>query len=431
MNNESRMKISVSRVPCSVSSALAHHISRITHHASRITFHASRFTFHPSHLTHYSLLITLLLLTACASPAPRAASANVVAALSGEADESFARAFEPVTFDFPRDHGPHPEYGTEWWYYTGNLSDAAGGLYGYQLTFFRSALSAEAPQRESNLATNQIYMAHFAVTSGPAGDHHSFDRFSRGAGDLAGATGEPLYSVWLEDWRAEQIGPERYHLVAEAEGPNGIVAIDLVMHETQPPLLHGDRGLSQKGPEAGNASYYYSLVRMATEGTVTFDGRVVEVTGQSWMDHEYGTSALSGDAVGWDWFSVTLDDGTVIMFAEIRTTTGEAQDIFEGTLAFADGRQFVINQSDFDLEVTDRWTSPQTGITYPSGWRVTFPAYEIELTIQPLIKDQEMDTAFTYYEGSTLITGFIEGSAVSGRGYVELTGYGASGGYQR
>jgi predicted secreted hydrolase len=417
MNNESRMKVGVFRVACSVP-------ADITHHASRITFH-------PSRLTHYSLLIILLLLTGCASPAPRAASANVVAALSGEADESFARAFEPVTFEFPRDHGPHPEYATEWWYYTGNLQDAAGGLYGYQLTFFRSALSPEAPERESNLATNQIYMAHFAVTSGPASDHHSFDRFSRGASDLAGATGEPLYSVWLEDWRAEQIGPEQYHLVAEAEGPNGIVAIDLVMYETQPPLLHGDRGLSQKGPEAGNASYYYSLVRMATEGTITFDGRVVEVIGQSWMDHEYGTSALSGDAVGWDWFSVTLDDGTVIMFAEIRTTTGEAQDIFEGTLAFADGRQFVINQSDFDLEVTDRWTSPQTGITYPAGWRVTFPVSEIELTIQPLIKDQEMDTAFTYFEGSTLIAGNVEGRAVSGRGYVELTGYGASGGYQR
>ncbi|MEZ4639142.1 MAG: lipocalin-like domain-containing protein [Caldilineaceae bacterium] len=356
----------------------------------------------------------------------------MIEAMSGPADENFTRAYEPVDFIFPRDHGPHPEYTTEWWYYTGNLADNDGGLYGFQLTFFRSALSPEMPERSSDLATNQVYMAHFAVTSAPADEHHSFDRFSRGAGGLAGATGDPQYSVWLEDWRAEQIGPQQYRLVAAAQGPDGPVALDLVLAETRAPLLHGDRGLSQKGPEPGNASYYYSLVGMDTSGSVTFGGQTNQVTGLSWMDHEYGTSALSGDAVGWDWFSVTLDNGVAIMFAEIRTRSGQSQDIFEGTLAYPDGRQYVINQEDFVLTALDQWTSPDSGIVYPSGWQVNFPAYDIELSIQPLIQDQEMDVAFTYYEGSTLIEGTVDGEPLRGRGYVELTGYGdVAGAYQR
>jgi predicted secreted hydrolase len=403
---------------------------RVTYYVF-VSAHYALCTTH-SRITRYSLFIIVFLLTACAPTAPQLASANVVATLSGEADEAFARAYEPMAFVFPRDHGPHPEYTTEWWYYTGNLSDARGGLYGYQLTFFRSALSPEAPERESDFAANQVYMAHFAITSGPASEHLSFDRFSRGAGGLAGATGEPFYSVWLEDWRAEQIGPQQYRLTAAAEGSRGSMALDLVLEETREPILHGDRGLSQKGPEAGNASYYYSLVRMDTTGTITFNGVTSEVTGLSWMDHEYGTSALSGDAIGWDWFSVTLDNGAVIMFAEIRTQSGQSQEIFEGTLVLPDGSQFVINQSDFELTPLGSWISSTTGITYPSGWRVVFPAYEIDLTIRPLIPDQEMTVAFTYYEGSTLIEGTLAGEAVRGRGYVELTGYGGSSGeYQR
>ncbi len=381
----------------------------------------------------YALLaLSMVLITACTRATPPLASANVIEALSGGSDEDYARAYEPVPFTFPHDHGPHPEYATEWWYYTGNLSDAAGDLYGYQLTFFRSALSPHMPERASDLATNQVYMAHFAITSGPANEHRSFDRFSRGAGGLAGATGDPAYSVWLEDWRVDQIGPQQVHLVATADGPEGPLTLDLVLTETRDPLLHGDRGLSQKGPEPGNASYYYSLVGMQTRGVITFDGESSEVTGLSWMDHEFGTSALSGDALGWDWFSVTLDNGVVIMFAQIRTLSGQSQDIFEGTLAYPDGRQFVINQDDFELTALDQWTSPDTGIVYPSGWQVSFPEYDIELTIQPLIEDQEMDVAFTYYEGSTLIQGSVNGETVRGRGYVELTGYGDGGGkFQR
>ncbi|RME62806.1 MAG: hypothetical protein D6790_05720, partial [Caldilineae bacterium] len=262
-----------------------------------------------------SLLSLLLLVSACTAPTgPDLASADVVEVLSRDVGARFARAYEPITFTFPRDHGPHEEYATEWWYYTGNLADESGGEYGYQLTFFRTGLLPGEPQRASDLAATQVYMAHFAVTSGPDQVHESFDRFSRGAGGLAGAQGEPTFAVWLEDWRAEQIGPGQYRLAAAGEKDGATIALDLTLAETRAPLLHGDQGLSQKGPEPGNASYYYSLVEMETGGTLTVGDRTVSVKGLSWMDHEFGTSALSGDAVGWDWFAVTLDNGVVLMF---------------------------------------------------------------------------------------------------------------------
>ena len=377
-----------------------------------------------------TLLISLLLISACARAQPSLASADVVDVLSRPVDDSFARALGPLDFQFPRDHGPHNDYATEWWYYTGNLTGEDGGEYGFQLTFFRSALAPGESSRPSDFAAQQIYMAHFAVTNGPAGRHVSFDRFSRGAGGVAGATGSPRYEVWLDDWQAQEAGPGRFRLQAAAEADNGPVSIDLTLTETRPPLLHGEAGYSRKGPEPGNANHYYSLVRMETAGTLVFDDARVSVTGLSWMDHEFGTSALSGDAVGWDWFAVTLDNEVVLMFAEIRTKSGTSQDIFEGTLSFPDGRQVPVQPGDFTLTATGQWTSPDSGAVYPSGWRVTFPAHEIELIIDPLIDDQEMDVAFSYYEGATVVRGTMNGEPVAGRGYVELTGY-AEGGFQR
>jgi len=377
-------------------------------------------------------MIALWLLSGCTATEPRLASANVVAALSGEADAAFTRAYAPQPFTFPRDHGPHPEYKTEWWYYTGNLVDAAGNAYGYQLTFFRSALTPTAPARTSDLATNQIYMAHFAVTDGPAATHHSFERFSRGAGGLAGATGEPTYAVWLEDWSVRQLDAARSQLTARVETEQGEVALALTLQESRAPVLHGDQGLSQKGPEAGNASYYYSLVQLQSEGTVTVNGQRTPVTGVSWMDHEFGTSALSANAVGWDWFSVQLTDGATLMFAQVRTADGGVVPVFEGTYAAADGVQQRISSADFQLTALTEWTSPRTGITYPASWQAELPTLDLRLTITPLVADQEMAVSFVYWEGAVVIEGTRAGESVTGVGYVELTGYGQSPGqYQR
>ena len=372
----------------------------------------------------------LIALTACA-PSPQFAVADVVGAMSGPVDEGFARAYAPIDFVFPRDHGPHPEYRTEWWYYTGNLGDDAGRRYGYQLTFFRSALTPEQPERESALATNQLYMAHFAVTDVAGQRHQSFERFSRGAGDLAGATGEPDYAVWLEDWSVVTEAPGVTRMQARAEGEQGIVALDLRLRETRAPILHGERGLSQKGPEPGNASYYYSLVQLETSGTVTVAGRTVNVGGVSWMDHAFGTSAVRGGAVGWEWFSVQLDNGAVLMFAQVRNQDGSAAADFEGTLVGANGRQTTIRADELLLTPRGEWSSPRTGFTYPSGWLVELPAHDVTLTVTPLVADQEMMVSFIYWEGAVAVTGSLAGQAVEGVGYVELTGYGGASGYQR
>ncbi len=384
-------------------------------------------------------LLLMLLLAGCAAQSATVASANVVEAMSAPAGGDFARAYEPIAFKFPRDHGAHNAYATEWWYYTGNLTtaDLGGGdafgdgrEFGYQLTFFRSALSADAPARNSELATNQVYMAHFAVTDVRSDEHYSFDRYSRGAGELAGAVGEPLYEVWLDEWSAREIEPGVQRLHAEAEHEAGTVAIDFVLRETRDPLLHGERGLSQKGAEPGNASYYYSLVGLETAGTVTSGGETFEVSGVSWMDHEFGTSALAENAVGWDWFSAQLDNGALLMFAQIRTAAGEALDTFKGTLVYPDGEQIEIGPGDFTLTETDEWTSPRTGITYPAGWHVDFTDLDISLLVEPLAADQEMDVSFVYWEGAVAYDGTMNGEPVTGRGYVELTGYAAQG-FQR
>jgi predicted secreted hydrolase len=379
------------------------------------------------------LLIGLLLMAGCAPAAGNGlASANVVASLSGEVDAAFARAYEPLPLNFPLDHGAHPQYQTEWWYYTGNLADAQGNPFGFQFTIFRSALTPSMPERESDLATNQIYMAHFALTDGRGNRHYSFERFSRGAGGLAGATGEPELAIWLEDWQVTRSAPDTMHIQAQAtDEQEQIVAIDLHLRETRPPVLHGNAGLSQKGPEAGNASYYYSLVGLETTGSVTVAGRTTEVSGQSWMDHEFGTSALSANALGWDWFSLQLENGAALMLAQIRTVDGGAIGEFEGTLALADGSQERISSEDFALEVLDEWTSPTTGIVYPAGWRLTAPAFDLDLQIEPLIRDQEMKVTYVYWEGAVNASGRMDGAEVAGRGYVELTGYGRSGGFHR
>jgi predicted secreted hydrolase len=377
------------------------------------------------------LALLALLLAACSSGPATMASATVAEALSYGDDAAYARPMEPVEFDFPAVHGPHPEYRTEWWYYTGNLTGEDGREFGYQLTFFRSALAPDMPERESSLATNQMYMAHFALTDAAASHHVSFERFSRGSADLAGATGEPVFEVWLESWSARQIEPGVMHLQATAEQDDQTYAIDLTMRETREPLLHGDQGLSQKSPEAGNANYYYSLVQMETTGTVTTADERMDVTGLSWMDHEFGTSALSGDTTGWDWFSVTLDNDMVFMFGEFHNGQGEGRYVYEGTLAYPDGRRFSLNDADFELEALDTWRSPRSGIVYPHTWRVTFPEHDIELFIEPIIQDQEMAVSFVYYEGATHVRGSVEGEPVTGRGYVELTGYSGESQYQR
>ena len=353
-------------------------------------------------------------------------SAGVVEVLSGEADEGFARAFEPMTFQFPREHGPHPDYKTEWWYYTGNLRTHDGKDFGYQLTFFRFALTPQMPERISHFATNQIYMGHFAMTDAAHGQYFCFERLSRGAGGLAGATGHPTYEVWLEDWSAKEVEPDVVRLQAVDNQTAPQIGLVLTLRGTRPPILHGERGLSRKGPESGNANYYYSLVGLETTGDITINGKTVAVSGSSWMDHEFGTSSLGEGVVGWDWFSLQMENGAVLMLFRLRRSDPSyGLHTLEGTLVYPDGRQLRIGAGDFTLTATGKWTSPKSGVTYPSGWHVIFPELNIELQVEPLIPNQEFHVSFTYWEGAVRVRGQMDGVNVSGQGYVELTGYDA------
>lgn len=387
------------------------------------------------------LLVVLVVLVAAAGvywwqmnerPAEAGTQASLLPLLSEEDTEGYARATEPGAVQFPRDLGPHPDYQTEWWYYTGNLQTADGRRFGYQLTFFRRAVAADrglqtadgespSPTPESQPSAwrpSQIYLAHFTISDIEAEQFYPAERFSRGALGLAGAQADP-YGVWLEDWSAEEAGPGQVQLQAETDE----VALDLLLEETLPPILHGDAGLSPKGPEEGNASYYYSIVQQETTGTVTVQGETFEVSGLSWKDHEYSTSALSPGSIGWDWFSLQLDNGAALMFFQIRREDGTLQAESSGTFVYPDGRTQHVTLEMWNLDVTETWTSPQNGAEYPAGWRVRIPELDIELEGQPLMVNQELNVSTVYWEGAVQFQGTWQGEPVGATGYIEMTGY--------
>lgn len=372
------------------------------------------------------LLATALLLAACGDareePAATGSARLSVGRLLGGGDtEGYARAFAPRPFVFPADHGPHPEYRQEWWYFTGNLATPEGRRFGFQLTFFRTALTPAPAERASAWAADQAYMAHFTLSDIEAGRFHAFERFSRAALGLAGASAQP-FRVWLEDWSAQGTGDDAALPMRLRAAQDG-VAIDLILDSLKPPVLQGDRGLSQKGPAPGNASYYYSLTRMPTRGTVRIGSESFQVEGSSWMDREWSTSALSGDQVGWDWFALQLSDGRELMYYQLRRRDGSADPFSSGVLVQADGAGRRLAPQEVELGVAGHWQSPRTGVRYPSRWTIHIPAEELELEVVPRLAGQELDLAVRYWEGAVQARGTARGRPVTGQGYVELTGY--------
>ncbi|MEM5774677.1 MAG: lipocalin family protein, partial [Anaerolineaceae bacterium] len=249
-----------------------------------------------------------------------------------------------------------------------------------------------------------------------------WEETSRGAAGLAGAQADPLFSVWLYDWRVLQTGERTFSLSAAKEG----MVLELDLEDAKGPVLHGQQGYSQKGEGQGNASYYISQTRLVTRGRLLMDGEVYQVSGTSWMDHEFSTSALSGQQVGWDWFSIQLDDGREVLVYTIRNADGSLDPHSYGSLILEDGSLMPLTSRDFSIEPTGEWTSPHSGAVYPSGWRVNIPGQEVELQINPLIQDQELVVSYTYWEGAVEIQGTWRGRPVTGRGYTELTGYAES-----
>lgn len=353
-------------------------------------------------------------------PEPVRAALVLAEVLGGRGQDGFVRAVAPRPFVFPGDHGPHPGFRTEWWYYTGNLETASGRHVGFQLTFFRLGLTPRPAARASEWAARDVYMAHFAVTDTATGRFHASERFARAALDLAGARAEP-FRVWLEDWSAAAEGPGALPMrLRAADGP---VAIDLTLESAKPAVLHGEAGLSRKSAEPGNASYYFSLTRMPARGTVRFGSELLAVEGLAWMDREWSTSALAPDQVGWDWFAFQLEDGREIMLYRLRRRDGTVDPASAGTVVGSDGAAHPLAAAAFEVETLATWESPRDGSRYPARWRVSIPAAGLDLDVAPALADQELDLAVRYWEGAVRLRGTADGQPVTGLGYVELTGY--------
>ena len=338
----------------------------------------------------------------------------------------FALADAPREFEFPRDHGPHPEFRTEWWYLTGNLRSAAGERFGFELTFFRQGLAPPAgaaaaaptsgPEPASGWRTNQAYAAHFAITDVGRGQFRFAQRYARGALGLAGAQAAP-FKVWLNDWQLMQ-SAGTWTLRAQQKD----YELELQAQPLTAPVLNGDRGLSVKSSEPGAASYYYSIPRVAVHGRLLREGKPVSVSGTAWLDREWGSGSLGRNEAGWDWFALQLQDGSALMFYALRSLDGSREAHSGGTWIDPAGHSRVLASKEVEITVGDHWTS-RRGARYPSRWRVQVPALALDVDVKPVMADQELGTSPKYWEGAVDVSGHSGGRETSGDGYVELVGY--------
>jgi predicted secreted hydrolase len=340
--------------------------------------------------------------------------------LSGDDGADYARVLTSRPFEFPQDHASHPEFRSEWWYFTGNLAGSNEQRFGFELTFFRFALAPEQPVRNSVWGTNQAWMAHLSLTDASADRFVAAERFSREALGLAGSQLEP-FTLRLEDWAIVSEGADLFPLQLTAGTAEG--ELSLTLTALKPPVSHGDDGLDRKGPETGNASHYYSFTRLQASGRIRVGQREDDVSGLAWMDREWGTSALSRSLEGWDWFALQLSDGRDLMYYRLRSELGESSPFSGGSLVAADGSRRALGPEDISLTVLEEWQSPASGATYPVSWELTIPDEQLSLEIRPLIPQQELNLTVRYWEGAIVATGVGQSPDVNGRGYLELTGY--------
>ena len=336
----------------------------------------------------------------------------------------FKQAVPGYTLKFPADHAAHPDYRTEWWYYTGHLQTTTGKRYGYELTFFRHRVDSSGPTiNPSKWFADNVYMAHMAITDETAKRFVYGEKLNRAALGLAGAS-EQRYHVWNEDWLAERLGSV-HHLTGEIPG----YKLNLIVTPSKPPILHGaaEDGLSQKGEGTGHASYYYSFTRLKTEGVLQTSDGVFDVEGISWMDHEFSSSQLTESQVGWDWFSVQLANNYELMLYRMRQRDGSIDTYSSGTLIRPDGSSLHLRRDDVQVQAHEQWKSPKSGAVYPQRWTIRIPSVDLTLSLEPVLAEQELitdnSTRVTYWEGSVTARGSMQGQATEGVGYVELTGY--------
>ncbi|WP_352430624.1 lipocalin family protein [Pyrinomonas sp.] len=324
--------------------------------------------------------------------------------------------------ELPRDLYAHREAQTEWWYYTGHVETENGRRLGFEWVFFKRRTDLDrfgvVPLR---LIANPLYLAHFALTDITCGRfRYAHRKSANGPWELPAGASVRRYYLRLGDWTAREL-----HGLHILRGTLDDLTFEVALKPEKPPVLNGHNGVSFK--DHGEASRYFSFTRMSAEGEIAWRRRVERFAGQAWMDREFGTWRATENQRGWDWFSLQLSDNTELMVYHIRDGAGRPSAFSSGTFVDAEGRSTHLQREDFSLKVLGRWRSPHTGAIYPSGWQIQVPRLSLDLTVRPLLEDQELDTRGTtmviYWEGACEVTGRREEQVIDGQAYVELVGY--------
>ena len=364
------------------------------------------------------LLIAAFLLTACDAGEHEYKGSDF--SILAQHAESYAQARPGQRLSFPQDHGPHPEYRIEWWYLTANLTDTEGNDYGAQWTLFRLAVqNPDQTEPDRDWRNDQVFMAHFAITT-PV-DHVSFQRYARGAEEAplarAGVEAKP-FSAWLDDWvlRSSATGWSPLQVQARQDD----YALDLQLQSNVQPVLQGDAGFSQKHPDGGG-SFYYSQPFLQASGKLIVAGQTISVSGEAWLDREWGSQFLQADQQGWDWFSLHLENGEKLVLFQLRQQAEKNQvnNYLHGSLIEADGSKTALDPEQIQLKVLKE--TVVMGRTLPMQWQIDLAQIDRQIKIEALHPDQWMDVDFPYWEGVIIASGNKPGSR--GRGYMELTGY--------
>jgi predicted secreted hydrolase len=335
--------------------------------------------------------------------------------------QQYRKALPGYRYEFPRDHFDHPEFQTEWWYYTGNLKSSDGHRFGFELTFFRQAVNRDTA-RDKPWDVRDLYLAHLALSDLDGGEFYHAERTSRAGPGLAGGSASHG-RIWNGNWQVQWRGNEQTLTAVDAR-----FRLDFGLRSEKAPVINGENGVSQKADGPGRASHHISLTRLSTNGRIELGGKTFDVLGVSWMDHEFFTQQLARDQIGWDWFSVQLDDGTELMLFRIRRRDGSADPYSAGTFVAKDGTSTHLRSSDFRLEpVGQSWTSTQTHATYPIQWKISVERLGIELAVKSSLPSQEIPgdgrIMPSYWEGAVTFEGQKQRIPLAGVGYLEMTGY--------
>ena len=317
----------------------------------------------------------------------------------------------------------HENFKTEWWYFTGNLTNDRGRRFGYELTFFRQGIRPpnERDGTTSRFVVDDLKFAHFTVTDAAGKKFLFHQKVSRGSFGEAGFGADDRLA-WIDAWNLKINDDGSFELAANATD----AAIKLHLTPQKRPVIHGEGGISRKAQGAGHASHYYSITRLTTTGQVRVGRDDLSVAGESWFDHEWATNQLAPGQAGWNWVSAQFDDGSELMLYEMRLTNGAIDPVSSGTFVRADGSSVSLARADFEMKPVNSWRSEKTKANYPIGWEIAVPREQLQFTLRPVLLDQELALdPLTYWEGAFDLAGTRNAKPIHGHGYLELTGYAA------